>query len=645
MRLAAIVMTLLPCPSSHAADEVVDDCSSDAQLRAKLTSMQGSNGGTLTFSCGPTPPIIVLTGGELPSINFATTVDGGGTIVVSGNDATRIFVVNYLGELTLRRITLTNASFNVTDGGAVFNGGILIVDRTHILKSKAIGWSGGAIFSAGGSTLVISESDFGENEAVNGGAIFAYNGAQVTMTNTLLRNNRATGVSAGGGWGGALLLWQGANATIEGGAFRANSAREGGAIQSMFDGSDLRITGTTFNRNEARNGSGGGIRLGPADGVGSGSYARLTNVTLSANQATGSALASGGGIYGDSSALRLEGVTVSSNTAANRGGGLYFVDSRFPNLSIGNSTISNNEASLEGGGIYIASGNGVVNDVGLSNVTLGQNSAGSGGGIANSSLLTARLTLTNVLLDLNQGGNCLLPSPPYISDSNLSSDLTCAFGLDHDDLDLRLGPLAENGGPTLTQLPFPGSPAIDSGTRVICLGFDQRGAPRPSGPYCDVGAVEVGAVVPTNTTTTTTPTSTTLPSNTCGTDCVTTDPCRPRSCVTGACLSQDLAGLTRATCACQRLAPAACADQVAPGKVARAVGKACTLLDGAAAGQPGTRRVRKHLVKAGRKWRAAGRLLSKRAAQRALMPECREALAADYDDASDRVDAVIEASR
>jgi predicted outer membrane repeat protein len=629
---------------THAADEVVevDDCSSDTQLRSKLGAMQQGTGGTLTFACGDMPPPIVLTGGRLPRITKVTTIDGGNKVVLSGNNATRILFVDFGGELTLRRIALANASDANTDGGAVYNGGTLILDGVHIADSKAVGWSGGAIFSASGSRLVVAGSTFSRNEAVNGGAIFAFNGVQLEMTDSTLNSNRATGQTAGSGWGGALLLWDGADATIERTFFINNRAREGGALQSMFESSDLVVRRTAFLDNQAQNGSGGAIRLGPADNVGSGSHVQLTEVAISNNEASGTVLASGGGIYGEASSLRMAGVTLAQNTAANRGGAIYFVNARFPDLSIINSTLYDNSASLEGGAIYVASGAGSLDDVSLGNVTIGRNSAGSGGGLANSALLSARLSLTNVLFDLNENGNCLFPSPPSMPESNLSSDLTCGFGAGRDDLDLRLGPLADNGGFTWTQLPFPGSPAIDAGYRPFCLEFDQRGAPRPFGAFCDVGAVEFGATVPT--TTITTPTSTTLPPNTCGTECVTTDPCRPRTCVAGACLAQDLAGLTGASCACERLAPAACANQVPPGKVARAVAKACSLLDAATAGEPGTRRVRKQLVKAGRKWRAASRLVFKRAARRVLTPECIASLEADYDNASDRVDAVLEAA-
>ena len=65
-----------------------------------------------------------------------------------------------------------------------------------------------------------------------------------------------------------------------------------------------------------------------------------------------------------------------------------------------------------------------------------------------------------------------------------------------------LGPLAANGGPTLTHMLRPGSPAIDAwydgsvGPGSSCPALDQRGVRRPvdgnrdGRAGCDIGAVE-----------------------------------------------------------------------------------------------------------------------------------------------------------
>jgi hypothetical protein len=87
---------------------------------------------------------------------------------------------------------------------------------------------------------------------------------------------------------------------------------------------------------------------------------------------------------------------------------------------------------------------------------------------------------------------------------NLSGDKanSCSFSAGEHDLvktDPKLGPLADNGGPTSTQLLGKGSPAIDAipGGAANCASgaTDQRGVarPQPAGNACDIGAVELKA--------------------------------------------------------------------------------------------------------------------------------------------------------
>jgi hypothetical protein len=80
---------------------------------------------------------------------------------------------------------------------------------------------------------------------------------------------------------------------------------------------------------------------------------------------------------------------------------------------------------------------------------------------------------------------------------NLASDGSCAFDAtgSKNSGNAKLGPLADNGGPTLTLKPAKGSDAIDaipSGEAgCVADASDQRGVSRPQGPKCDIGAVEV----------------------------------------------------------------------------------------------------------------------------------------------------------
>lgn len=64
-------------------------------------------------------------------------------------------------------------------------------------------------------------------------------------------------------------------------------------------------------------------------------------------------------------------------------------------------------------------------------------------------------------------------------------------------MQLALGPLRDNGGPTLTHYLGDLSVAIDGGINLACQPLDQRGATRPQdgdedgNAFCDVGAVKV----------------------------------------------------------------------------------------------------------------------------------------------------------
>jgi hypothetical protein len=85
---------------------------------------------------------------------------------------------------------------------------------------------------------------------------------------------------------------------------------------------------------------------------------------------------------------------------------------------------------------------------------------------------------------------------------NASSDAanSCKFSAAKHDVvktDPKLKALANNGGPTKTELLFKGSPAIDAistgSAGCVAGATDQRGLarPQPAGGACDIGAVEI----------------------------------------------------------------------------------------------------------------------------------------------------------
>jgi hypothetical protein len=135
----------------------------------------------------------------------------------------------------------------------------------------------------------------------------------------------------------------------------------------------------------------------------------------------------------------------------------------------------------------------------LSFVTFSGNSASYAVGIYHYGFIPSQtLTMSNTILDAGLGGqNCFTPpgSATAITTAgfNISSDTSCASRLtrpsDQNNVDPLLGPLANNGGATLTHFPAAGSPARDRG-RCFGVASDQRGVTRPLGPACDIGSVE-----------------------------------------------------------------------------------------------------------------------------------------------------------
>ena len=107
------------------------------------------------------------------------------------------------------------------------------------------------------------------------------------------------------------------------------------------------------------------------------------------------------------------------------------------------------------------------------------------------------VTVTNSILASNSGPNCT--GTVGSGGGNISDDASCAFNKqgDHNSKNPKIGALANNGGPTKTQLPAKGSPAIDHALKGPCPRTDQRGKKRPQDgdgngtKVCDVGSVEV----------------------------------------------------------------------------------------------------------------------------------------------------------
>lgn len=330
------------------------------------------------------------------------------------------------------------------------------------------------------------------------------------------------------------------------GAGRDSTRVFGNGAERVFDLDPGNTLGHTyaFKDLSVRNGVagftfGGGINASSGATPGN-EHLAVQRVELSNN----STQLSGGGLRANGPTVVIDSV-ISGNTAASDGGGLSFggdantrVDVAFSTINgnsstsgfsgggggiastsntfIYNSTVSGNQARFNGGGVLSTTASGRIN---LINVTLAHNradsdgnAAGVGGGLrmeGNFGLVQNSAFAGNLVGNGSTVDDC--SKSASLTNINLASNhleapsSSCGFSSGSGDVlgvPAGLAALADNGGGTRTHLPQAGSPLIDSGSDLLCLGSDQRGIARPqdgdnSGTaQCDKGAVEVELSIP-----------------------------------------------------------------------------------------------------------------------------------------------------
>jgi len=227
----------------------------------------------------------------------------------------------------------------------------------------------------------------------------------------------------------------------------------------------------------------------------------------------------GGGVAktNTSGTLNISDSLIADNSSVNgNAGGLY---TNSPVITVTNSTFTQNSQYTRT--VLIEQYGNAAASAAFSFVTIAANvSKGSTGGIQSNvgPKSSLSLTLEGVLLQDNTTGgasrNCEVQANGAFTSlgSNLSDDDTCSAltqPTDHpNDSATTLGALAANGGPTRTKMLLAGSSALNVATCNAGVTTDQRGAPRPGGTSCDIGAFERDAIVPPSTTTTFQPSTT-----------------------------------------------------------------------------------------------------------------------------------------
>lgn len=237
---------------------------------------------TITLAAGS--PLVINGIGTL-------TINGTGAnlLTLSGNDASRVFLIDSASSLTIKDLTVFDGYSGTADfdgGGGILTRGLLTIIDCAFVSNRggstgSAARSGGGIRQAAGSILIIN-STFNGNSAFSGGAMATEGGGTVIINSTFSNNTAGAG---------------------------------GGAIFSAFQNT-LTIINSTINANQAgivtfSSGGGGGISN-------SGGTVTVRN-TIIANNTISNSSASGPDVRGS---FVSEGCNLVSNTAASSGFGV-----------------------------------------------------------------------------------------------------------------------------------------------------------------------------------------------------------------------------------------------------------------------------------------------------------------------------------
>lgn len=482
----------------------------------------GGNTVTLTAGCTYTMTWSGPTAGDgsptvFNAIGFPTTINGNGaTIALSGSSPpARFFYIPNGSSLTLDWLTLsggisqgatgadgpaTGASSAVGGaysglGGAVFNAGGFTATNVTFLGNQAIGGNGGC----------------GTNGATSGGGGAGIGGAVFSASTTLsITSSTFVGNAARGGH----------SAPYGACSWTAGTAGGGGGGQGG-NGSFDNFSGSSGAGSDGGYGGGGGGRTNTvSNSGGNGGFGGGAGSPFKTPGEFGSPAESGGFTGGTGAGL----------------GGALFVESTNGSAQVVNSTFTNNlahggDANYSGGSnggqgiggaVFVHSGTLTIladtlsgNSASGGNTTPTFNSENGGNGVGGNiyvhsaaTLILGQSIVTGGIVTggTSSNGNAGAATDPDIYAAITSKgynlittrgDSTGYVGTDlADGTSASIGALASNGGPTQTMVPQAGSAAIDAVPTGFCdTVVDQRNDPRPFGPACDIGSVEVNDII------------------------------------------------------------------------------------------------------------------------------------------------------
>ncbi len=344
--------------------------------------------------------------------------------------------------------------------GSAGQGGGLALSKVTAIAIEGARISGNQILATGDDGLELQGGGLWmlETEASIAGSELEGNRVEISDALLGIRNARGGGIFAGGGSVFASRLTV-TESSITGNVASSPGEASGGGVFSWTneDGDEL----TVF----------------------------LIRSTLEGNRAKAETYARGGGVF------------VSTNAADSQ----VMFNARNSTLS-GNHAEATQVglSNADGGGLYAEQlGDAATATLELSNITIASNTANTrGGGLALNSSAGLTVQMRNSLLADNAAGEGSDCDGPLVSDGhNLLGEIAgCSLNAKTTDIlgaAPQLGPLSDNDGPTRTHALMQSSPAVDAGSLTDCsdengapLETDQRNLPREAGEFCDIGAYE-----------------------------------------------------------------------------------------------------------------------------------------------------------
>jgi Right handed beta helix region len=213
------------------------------------------------------------------------TGPGSGALTISGNNASRIFLVDN-GSTAVQNFAFSGLTLTQGLATGSFQGGAIQVTSENLALSDMVitgntAVRGGGIDVGPNGRLLLENSTVSNNSATTseGGGLFLDGAAVAVIGNSTISGNQTTGAGIGGG---GILVDSGGFLTVEGSTISGNQTVLSGGGINVFSGT-LVVRNSTISGNSA--GTGDGILFG-------GGSLTVENSTISGN----SARFDGGGI-------------------------------------------------------------------------------------------------------------------------------------------------------------------------------------------------------------------------------------------------------------------------------------------------------------------------------------------------------------